>query len=246
MSAAPKSGFGPGPRSRVKRLGKRALYDREAVYGVLDAGLLCHVAYVIGSQPYVTPTAYWRQGDRLFWHGSSKSRMLMHLAPGAPVCLNVSLLDGLVLARSGFEHTVNYRSVTAYGVARAVTDEAEKHAAVLAFMERLWPGRWDEVRPPSRQEMKATTVVVMTIEEAAAKIRGGPPEDKPADLGLPCWAGVLPMTTIMGAPEPDPGLKSRKARPGYLKDWPQGAAVDSILRELAKRQRLTGRRRRST
>jgi nitroimidazol reductase NimA-like FMN-containing flavoprotein (pyridoxamine 5'-phosphate oxidase superfamily) len=146
MSTPTPNAFRRTPRSRVRRLPKRGHYDRATVHAVLDAGVICHVGYVIDGQPYVTPTAYWRHGDRLYWHGSAASRMLRHLAPGAPACVTVTHLDGFVLARSGFHHSINYRSAMAFGTARLVADEAEKEAALEAFMNRLWPGRWREVR----------------------------------------------------------------------------------------------------
>ena len=151
------------PKTRLRRAPKRAHYDRETVHAVLDAGLICHVSYVIDEQPYVTPTAYWRRGDRLYWHGSSASRMLRHLKQDVPVCVTVTHFDGFVLARSGFHHSINYRSVMAFGTAAAVTGEAEKLAALEAFSERITPGRWPELRAPTKQEVKATTVVLSLI-----------------------------------------------------------------------------------
>ncbi len=215
-TTAPAAAFTPGPRSRVKRLHQRASYDRAAVHGVLDAGLICHVGYVLEGQPYVTPTAYWREGERRYWHGSSASRMLRTVKTGVPVCLTVALFDGLVLARSGFHSSINYRSVTAFGTAKALTGEAEKLAALEAFSERITPGRWDELRAPTKQEMKATTVVSMTIEEAAAKIRTGPPADDDEDLGLDVWAGVLPVGSHLEAPLDAPDLKPGLTAPAYL------------------------------
>lgn len=199
-------GYPPTARTRARRLGKRARYDREAVHAVLDAGLLCHVGYVIDGQPYVTPTLYWRHGERLFWHGSSASRMLRHRKQGVPACVTVSLLDGFVLARSGFHHSVNYRSVMALGTARPVA-EPDKLAVLEEFVEHLLPGRWLELRPPTRQEIKATTVLWMELEEVSAKIRTGPPIDDEEDYELPVWAGVIPLQTALGAPEPDPRLR---------------------------------------
>jgi uncharacterized protein len=203
------SSFTPTERSRVKRVHERGAYDRESVYGVLDAGLLCHVGYVIDGQPYVTPTCYWRDGDRLYWHGSSASRMLRTLETGVPVCLTVSMLDGLVLARSGFHSSINYRSVMAYGTAKTVSDADEKLAALVAFSERLTPGRWDELREANEQELKATTVVAMAIDEASTKIRTGGPNDDDEDYVLDIWAGVVPVTTVIGEP-----IVDEKLRPG--------------------------------
>jgi uncharacterized protein len=207
--------FQPTPRTRIRRLGKRAHYDKASVHAVLDAGVLCHVGYVIEGQPYVTPTLYWRHGDRLYWHGSSASRMLRHLKQGVPVCLTVTHLDGFVLARSGFHHSVNYRSVMALGTARPVPDD-DKNAVLDDFVERVLPGRVAEIRPPTRQELKATTVLWMEIEEVSAKIRTGPPVDDEEDYELPVWAGVVPVATVIGRPDADPRLREGIAPPGYL------------------------------
>src|ERR671914_1836946 len=163
--------FARTPRTKVRRLPKRAVYERERVHAVLDAGLVCHVGYVIDGQPYVTPTSYWREGDTLYWHGSSASRMLRHLKQGVPVCLTVTHLDGLVLARAGFHHSINYRAVMAFGTARLVEDGDIKLKVLETFVDRLFPGRWQELRPPTAQELKATTVLWMPIEEVSAKIR---------------------------------------------------------------------------
>ena len=201
----------------MRRLPKRGHYDRETVHAVLDAGVLCHVGYVIDGQPYVTPTCHWRHGDRLYWHGSSASRMLRHLKQGVPACVTVTHLDGFVLARSGFHHSVNYRSVMALGHARPVPDE-DKTEALRDFVERLFPGRWDELRPPTAQEIKATTVLWMDLDEVSAKIRTGPPVDDEEDYALPVWAGVLPVSSRRGLPEPDARLVPGTALPEYLRD----------------------------
>ena len=208
--------FPPTERTRVKRLHYRACYDRETVHAVLDAGLMCHVGYVIDGQPYVTPTAYWREGDRVYWHGSSASRMLRRLKEGVPVCFTVALFDGLVLARSGFHSSINYRSVMAFGTAEAVEGEADKLRALEAFTERLTPGRWAELRPPTSQEIKATTVLSMALEEVVAKVRNGPPADDEEDYALPVWAGELPVTQSVGQPVDDPRLNDGIAAPAYL------------------------------
>ncbi len=210
--------YPPTQRSRLKRQHERALYDRESVHAILDAGLLCHVGYTIDGQPYVTPTCYWRQGERVYWHGSSASTMLRRQAQGVPVCFTVSLLDGLMLARSGFHSSINYRSVMAFGEAEKVTGEAEILAALEAFQERLTPGRWSELRPVTNQELKATTVMSLELKEVAAKVRPGPPSDDEADYGLPVWAGVVPIRYEIGAPEDDPRLAPGIAQPDYLGD----------------------------
>lgn len=214
----PSDDFQPTARTRIKRLYERGHYDRKTVYEILDAGLVCHVGYVIDGQPYVTATAYWRMGGRVYWHGSSASKMLRHLEGGVPVCFTVSLLDGLVLARSGFHSSINYRAVMALGQARLVADRQDKLAALTAFSERLTPGRWQELKPPSEQELKATTVISLELDEVAAKVRTGPPKDDAEDLGLPVWAGVVPVTTAIGRPEADPLLPTDIAAPDYLRD----------------------------
>jgi len=208
--------FAPTKRSRVKRLHERAHYDRETLYAVIDAALVGTVGYVIDGEPHVTPTSVWREGDRLYWHGSSASRMLKTVKTAVPVSVNVFHLDGLVLARSGFHSSINYRSATLFGHAQAIEDRAEKLASLEAFVERLTPGRWAELRPVNEQELKATTVVAMTIDEAAAKIRTGGPVDDEEDYGLDVWAGVIPITTAIGAPVDDNRLKPGVARPAYL------------------------------
>ena len=210
--------FEPTPRTKVKRLGQRACYDRKTVYGILDAGLMCHVGYVIEGQPYVTPTAYWREEDRVYWHGSSASKMLRNLETGIPCCFTVAILDGLVLARSGFHSSINYRSLMALGQATKVEDEAEKLATLEAFSERLTPGRWAELKPPSKQELKATTVLSMQLDEVVAKVRTGPPADEEEDYELDVWAGVVPVHTTIGAAIDDPRLKAGIAQPNYLAD----------------------------
>jgi nitroimidazol reductase NimA-like FMN-containing flavoprotein (pyridoxamine 5'-phosphate oxidase superfamily) len=214
----PRDDFQPTARTRIKRLHERGHYDRKTVNEILDAGLVCHVGYVIDGQPYVTATAYWRMGGRVYWHGSSASKMLRHQKGGVPVCFTVALLDGLVLARSGFHSSINYRSVMALGEARLVSDPDEKLAALTAFSERLTPGRWLELKPPSAQELKATTVISLELDEVAAKVRTGPPKDEPEDLALPVWAGVVPVATVLGRPEPDPQLLPNIPAPDYLSD----------------------------
>jgi nitroimidazol reductase NimA-like FMN-containing flavoprotein (pyridoxamine 5'-phosphate oxidase superfamily) len=189
------------------------------VYRILDAGFVCHVGYVIDGQPYVTATSYWRQGDRLYWHGSSASRMLRRVKEGVPVCVNVSLFDGLVLARSGFHHSINYRSVMLFGEAAALNDEREKLGALEVFTERLWPGRWAELRPTTSQELKATTVLAMPIEEAVAKERTGPPGDDEEDYDLDVWAGEIPLRLTAGRAVPDPRLKPGVLAPAYLENF---------------------------
>ena len=228
-ATADKGAYKPSPRSRVKRLPKRGHYDRETVHGILDAGLVAHIAYVIDGQPYVTPTAYWREGETIYWHGSAASRMLRAQAAGIPVCVTVTHLDGLVVARSGFHHSINYRSVMAFGQAHLVEDPAAKEKALEVFLERLYPGRWQQLRPATRQELKGTTVVAMAIQEASAKVRVGPPVDDEPDYALPCWAGVVPIVTTVGALQPDPLMVPGRPATEDLGDFQPGRAFDAIL-----------------
>src|SRR5580692_12917648 len=167
------SSFSPTPRTRVKRHPERAHYDRETVFAILDSALMCHIGYVIDGKPYVTPTLFWREGERLYWHGSSASRMLRTQAKGIPVCVTVSHVDALILARSAFRHSLNYRAVMAFGTASIVDDPAEKEAGLNAFIERIYPGRTGYMRPIAPQELKATSLMGMTIDNASAKIRSG-------------------------------------------------------------------------
>ncbi|MCP4329744.1 MAG: pyridoxamine 5'-phosphate oxidase family protein [Alphaproteobacteria bacterium] len=205
----------PSDRVRLRRVHERARYDRDAIDAVLDAGMLCHVGYVFDGAPYVTPTLYWREGDRVYWHGSSASRML-RAVDGVEVCLTVSHNDGLVLARSAFHHSVNYRSVMLLGRADKETDSARMMAHLETFMERILPGRWAELRPPLDKEIKATTMLSMAIDEVSAKIRSGPPVDDDEDYDWPVWAGVVPFHAIAGPPEPDPRLLPDVPLPAYI------------------------------
>jgi nitroimidazol reductase NimA-like FMN-containing flavoprotein (pyridoxamine 5'-phosphate oxidase superfamily) len=213
---AKRGAAAPSARTRVRRMPARGVYGWEAIHAILDAGLLCHVGYVIDGQTYVTPTAHWREGDHLYWHGSSASRMLRAQGAGVPVCVTVSLLDGIVLARSGFHHSMNYRSVMALGIAEPVEAPEAKLAALKAFTERVAPGRWHEVRPPTAQELKATTIMRLKLDEVSAKVRTGPPVDDEADYALPCWAGVVPVAVQAGPPQPDPRLSAQTPIPSYL------------------------------
>jgi hypothetical protein len=225
--------YRPTARSRVKRLPKRGHYDHATVHGVLDSGVIAHVGYSIDGQPFVTPTAYWREGQALYWHGSSASRMLRHLEAGVPACVAVTHLDGFVMARAGFHHSINYRSVMAFGTAQLVADPAEKLAALEAFVARLYPGRWDEVRPPTGQELKATKMIVMPIEEASAKIRSGGPVDDEEDYALPCWAGVIPVRQVIVAGVPDTRLAPGTPWPQHLGGYGDGVALDDVLSRYA-------------
>jgi uncharacterized protein len=195
----------PTPRTRVVREPHRGVYDRETVYRILDQGFICHVGFVVDGQPYVIPTSFGRSGDDLYIHGSAASRMLRRLDEGVPVCVTVTLLDGLVFARSIFNHSMNYRSAVVLGKAALVEDPAEKVEALRILSEHIAPGRWDEVRQPSEQELKATSVLRLPIEEFSAKVRQGPPIDDEEDLTFPTWAGVLPLELTPGEPINDTG-----------------------------------------
>jgi hypothetical protein len=213
------SQFTPTRRTKLERLPKRANYDRDTVHRILDEALFCHVGFVVDDRPYVIPTGFGRAGDVLYVHGSAASRMLRTLSAGAPVCVTVTLLDGLVLARSAFHHSMNYRSVVILGTARLVEDEEEKLAALRAFTEHIVPGRWAEVRWPSEAEMKATTVLALPLEEVSAKIRTGPPVDEEEDYALEVWAGVLPLKFMPQKPVNDPRLNSGVPTPTYLQNY---------------------------
>jgi len=191
--------------NKVKRIPKRGYYDRETIYKVLDAGFLCHIGFAIEDRPFVIPTSYGRDGDKIYLHGASTSRMMVSLEKGIPLCLTVTHLDGLVLARSSFHHSMNYRSAVCFGTAYLVTGE-EKDTALKIISDQILVGRWEEARAPIAKEMKATTVLCMTIDQASAKIRTGPPGDEKADYALPIWAGVIPCQQVWGTPEADPLL----------------------------------------
>ncbi len=226
--------FVPTPRTRVRRLHERGRYDRDTVFAILDAALTCHVGYVIDGLPYVTPTLFWREGEHLYWHGSSASRMLRKQSGGIPVCLTVSHVDGLVLARSGFHHSLNYRAVMAFGTAAVVADGAAKTAGLNRFVERLYPGRNRQIRPISPQELKATTLMSMVIDEVSAKVRTGGPVDDEDDYALDCWAGVIPIETRIGAAIPDERLKPGVPALDGLAHLPEGGVLPEILRALAR------------
>ncbi len=200
------SDLGPTPRTTLKRLPQRGRFDRATVDAILDEGLVCHVGFVVEGQPFVIPTIHARVGDLVYVHGSAASRMLKTLRDGVPMALTVTLVDGLVLARSAFHHSINYRSVVVLGKATPVEDAKEKWDALEAIVEHVARGRWAEVREPTEKEMAATLVLRLPIEEASAKVRTGPPIDDEEDYALPCWAGVLPLSIVPGAPEADPRL----------------------------------------
>jgi uncharacterized protein len=203
----------------VRRLPERARYDRDTIHSILDEGLVCHVGFVAEGQPFVIPSAYARVDDRLVIHGSAASRMVKALAGGAPACVTVTLLDGLVLARSGFHHSMNYRSVVVVGSATEVTDPAEKRRALDAIVEHVVPGRVASVRPPSEKELQATRVVALPLDEASAKVRTGPPKDDEADHALAVWAGELPLRLERLEPVADPRLAPGIAPPPEVSRW---------------------------
>jgi uncharacterized protein len=190
-------------RTRVVRHAERGVYDREQIHSILDEGYVCHVGFVVDGEPYVLPTAYGRSGDLLYIHGSAASRMLRSLALGVAVCVTVTLVDGFVLARAAFRHSMNYRSVVVLGAARLVTDPGEKMEALRCFTNHVVPDRWEEVRLPNETEMRSTSVLALPLDEASAKVRSGPPLDLEDDWSVPVWAGVVPVHTQLGEPIPD-------------------------------------------
>jgi uncharacterized protein len=192
--------FTPTERTQVVREPQRGLYDRPEIYKILDEGMVCHVGFAIGGQPYVIPTLYGRVGEAIYFHGSAASRMLRGLSSGIGVCVTVTLTDGVVLARSIFNHSINYRSVVALGKATLVEEPSEKLEALRAFSEKILPGRWEDARKPNAQELKATSIMRLPLTEISGKVRSGPPHDDAPDLPLPIWAGVIPLRTVAGEP----------------------------------------------
>lgn len=215
--------------NRVKRLHERAAYDHSSVHAILDAAALAHISYVIDGQPYCTPTLFWREGTRLYWHGSSASRMLRTQAEKVPVCVTVSHVDSLVLARCGFNHSVDFRSVMAFGRAEMVQDPEEKQRALVMMVDRFYPQRTATLRPTSRLESKATAVMVMEIERASAKVRSKGLADEPEDQELPIYAERIPVYTVLGEPEPCKHLKNDVVRPESLSHYQAGERLDLAL-----------------
>lgn len=214
--------FTPSKKTRVHRLPKRGHYDRETIYQILDEALNCHVGFAEGGQPFVIPINFARVDDTIILHGAKASRLLKHIEAGNPVCVEATIVDGLVLARSVFHSSVNYRSVVLFGTGRLVTDEAEKMSALEAVVEHLIPGRWQEARLPTPKEMNATSVVSIQIDEASAKVRVGPPGDDEVDYALPIWAGVLPIRETPLAPVRDEALPADISTPEYVTNYRRG------------------------
>jgi nitroimidazol reductase NimA-like FMN-containing flavoprotein (pyridoxamine 5'-phosphate oxidase superfamily) len=204
------------PRTTLKRLPKRGSHERQVINAILDEGFICHVGFSVNGQPFVIPTGYARVDDKLIIHGSQASRMLRTLSEGIEVCVAVTLLDGLVLARSAFHHSMNYRSVVMFGRATMLEGREEKIAALLALSEHMVPKRWKDVREPSESELRQTTVLSLSIDEASAKIRTGPPLDDEEDYALGVWAGVLPVNMVAGEPVADPRLPAGIEAPEYV------------------------------
>jgi nitroimidazol reductase NimA-like FMN-containing flavoprotein (pyridoxamine 5'-phosphate oxidase superfamily) len=216
--------------NRVRRRHERGHYDRKTVHEILDAALVCHIAYAIDGQPYCTPTAFWREGDHLYWHGSSASRMIRTQAQGIPVCLTVTHLDALVMARSGFHHSVNYRSVMAFGHAHPIEDRAEKLRLMDNFIDRIYPERSKLIRQPNAQELKATTLMGMEIETASGKVRNTHVGDEEADYAaVPAWSALYPVTQVLGEASECPRQLPGLAVPEGMADYVPGATVDSVM-----------------
>ena len=207
--------FAVSDRTRVVREANRAVYDREAIYKILDEGFVCHVGFAAEGQPFVIPTMFARVGDAIYFHGSAASRMLRGAADGLPVCITVTLLDGLVLARSVFNHSMNYRSVVALGTATLISEPAEKLAALRAFTEKLIPGRWEDARQPNEQELKATSILKLPLTEVSAKVRTGDVEDDAPDYALPVWAGIIPLRLVADAAFRDERCDASIPTPAY-------------------------------
>ena len=214
-------------RTELRRLPNRGSHDAEVVHGILDTAFLAHVGFSINGQPFVIPTLYGREGDKLYLHGSAASRMLRELDSGIAACVTVTLVDGLVLARSAFHHSMNYRSVVAFGTARKISSAAEKERALRIISEHLISGRWNDVRLPTEQELKATAVLEFTIEEASAKVRTGPPLDDEEDYVLPVWAGVLPLELMPKDALPDSRLPAETPLPEYVRSYSGSGRLSS-------------------
>ena len=223
-------------RNRLKRRHDRGFYDHDTVHRILDAAMMCHVSYVVDGQPYCTPTFFWREGTKLYWHGSSASRMLKNQSAGERVCLTVAFLDSLVLARCAFNHSADYRAVMAFGNAYLVTDAEERERAAVAMVDRLFPDRTAGLRPTTAQELKGTSFIAMEIEEASAKIRAKGVADDEEDYALPVYAERIPVRTVLGAPEPCPRLMEGVERPVALQGYSEGRPLEDALADAYNRR----------
>jgi hypothetical protein len=230
MTAPAPAGFPAGKVNRVKRAPTRGRYDKATIYAILDAALVCHIAYQVDGRPYCTPTSFWREGDHLYWHGSSKSRMTQAQARGAEVCLTVTHLDALVMARSGFHHSVNYRSAMVFGRTRLISDPEEKRGLMNRFIDRIYPGRSAIIRAPNPQEFKATAMIGMQIDTAAGKVRDTHVADDEEDYAaVPAWSALYPVIQTLGAPSDCPRLAPGLRRPDDMVDFEPGARLDSVM-----------------
>jgi nitroimidazol reductase NimA-like FMN-containing flavoprotein (pyridoxamine 5'-phosphate oxidase superfamily) len=236
---SPPPGYPPTSLTRVRRHPERGRYDEAAVNAILDAALVAHVGYLIDGRPVVTPTLFWRHGRELLWHGAAASRAIAKATEGLPVCVTVTLVDGLVLAPSGFHHSMNYRSVMAFGRARRIEDEAAKRAAADAFVERVYPGRAGALRPPTEMEIRTTVFASMTIEEASAKVREGGVAPLELDIGWGAWSGVLPLEMRFGAPAADAELGAAAMGLATPPPYAEGARLDETLAAAAAREQVT-------
>lgn len=223
------STFSPTKRTTLKRLPKRGRFDHETVYQILDEAFICHVGFIVDDRPVVIPTAYGRISDHLYIHGSAASRMLRAVERGIDVCVTVTLVDGLVLARSAFHHSINYRSVVIFGKALPVVDLREKGEALRAFTEHVVPQRWAEVREPTESELNATTVLKLPLVEASAKVRTGPPIDDEEDYAIPVWAGELPLKMVAGSPVADPLMQDGAGAPDYLLSYRRNNQAKGVM-----------------
>lgn len=224
-------------RNRLRRRHERGRHDRKSVYQILDAAMVCHIAYVIDGQPYCTPTGFWREGDHLYWHGSSASRMLRAEAQGIPVCLTVTHMDAIVLARCGFNHSINYRAVMAYGHAHKIEEREEKLRAMDAFVDRFFPGRSKVLRTPTEQEIKATTILGMEMEEASGKIRDLDVHDEEDDYAVPAWTALIPVRTVIDAAVECPRQHPEASREaGGMGAYQPGRRLDELMLEMYRRE----------
>lgn len=222
--------------NKVKRVHQRGTYDKKAVHAILDAALVCHIAYVIDGRPYCTPTAFWREGEHLYWHGSSASRMIRSQKAGVDVCLTVTHLDSLVMARSGFHHSVNYRSAMAFGKAHVIDDAETKLKLMDNFIDRIYPGRSKLIRQPNAQEFKATTLIGMEIETASGKVRSTHVADEEEDYaGVPAWSALYPVTQTIGAPSDCPRQLPGLTRPDGMSDFEPGTRLDELMSRTYRR-----------